>query len=131
MSWRRVAKSLQAFSAHTLLFCFTLLLVLKLDHPIFSSWWSVLLFICFNFDYFKNYYMDTVLLHVFRFSVHDFYFMKSKHIFFGGCQVTPCFEGRGERSYTLTFDVLQVTLRFRNWHVVKIVRDNFVTISPL
>ncbi|CAH1442881.1 unnamed protein product [Lactuca virosa] len=41
MSWRRVAKSLQAFSAHTLLFCFTLLLVLKLDHLIFSSWWVV------------------------------------------------------------------------------------------
>ncbi|KAI3513276.1 hypothetical protein L1887_20605 [Cichorium endivia] len=41
MSWRRVAKSLQAFSAHTLLFSFTLLLVLKLDHLILSSWWIV------------------------------------------------------------------------------------------
>ncbi|KAL8261253.1 hypothetical protein R6Q59_025302 [Mikania micrantha] len=41
MSWRRVAKSLQAFAAHTSLFCFTLLLLLKLDHHIFSSWWIV------------------------------------------------------------------------------------------
>ncbi|KAJ0750825.1 putative transmembrane Fragile-X-F-associated protein [Helianthus annuus] len=39
MSWRRVANSLQAFSAHTALFCFTLLLVLKLDHLVFFSWW--------------------------------------------------------------------------------------------
>ncbi|XP_035840065.1 uncharacterized protein LOC110918710 isoform X4 [Helianthus annuus] len=41
MSWRRIAKSLQAFCAHTSLFSFTLLLVLKLDHHIFSSWWIV------------------------------------------------------------------------------------------
>ncbi|KAJ0571162.1 putative transmembrane Fragile-X-F-associated protein [Helianthus annuus] len=41
MSWRRVANSLQAFSAHTALFCFTLLLVLKLDHFVFFSWWVI------------------------------------------------------------------------------------------
>ncbi|KAI3762752.1 hypothetical protein L1987_53193 [Smallanthus sonchifolius] len=41
MRWRRLAKSLQAFSSHTALFCFTLLLLLKLDHHIFSSWWIV------------------------------------------------------------------------------------------
>nr|GEW22230.1 kinesin-like protein [Tanacetum cinerariifolium] len=41
MNWRRVAKSLQVFSAHTLLFCFTIMLLLKLDHFIFSSWWIV------------------------------------------------------------------------------------------
>ncbi|GMH31598.1 hypothetical protein Nepgr_033442 [Nepenthes gracilis] len=41
MSWRRVLKSLQALAAHGLLFAFTLLLLLKLDHPIFYSWWIV------------------------------------------------------------------------------------------
>ncbi|KAF7838619.1 putative finger family protein [Senna tora] len=42
MSWRRVLKSVQALAAHTLLFSFTLLLVLKLDHELSCSWWSVL-----------------------------------------------------------------------------------------
>ncbi|KAK1427262.1 hypothetical protein QVD17_15945 [Tagetes erecta] len=41
MNWRRLTKSLQAVTAHTLLFCFTLLLFLKLDHHIISSWWIV------------------------------------------------------------------------------------------
>ncbi|CAI9113631.1 OLC1v1014268C1 [Oldenlandia corymbosa var. corymbosa] len=41
MSWRRVGKAFQALSAHTLLLCFTILLVLKLDHTIHSSWWLV------------------------------------------------------------------------------------------
>ncbi|KVI02623.1 Transmembrane Fragile-X-F-associated protein [Cynara cardunculus var. scolymus] len=41
MSWRRVANSLQAFSAHTALFCFTSLLVLKLDHLVPYSWWVI------------------------------------------------------------------------------------------
>ena len=41
MSCRRVLKSIQALAAHTLLFCFTLFLVLKLDHTLSSSWWSV------------------------------------------------------------------------------------------
>ncbi|XP_019189801.1 PREDICTED: uncharacterized protein LOC109184201 [Ipomoea nil] len=41
MSWRRVAKSLQALAAHSFLLCFTLLLVLKLDRIIFCSWWIV------------------------------------------------------------------------------------------
>ncbi|KAK4263746.1 hypothetical protein QN277_029121 [Acacia crassicarpa] len=41
MSWRRVAKSLLAFAAHGLLFSFTLLLVLKLDHVVNYSWWTV------------------------------------------------------------------------------------------
>ncbi|KAL5722264.1 hypothetical protein ACHQM5_005804 [Ranunculus cassubicifolius] len=41
MSWKRVAKSAQALAAHGLLFAFTLLLVLKLDHTISSSWWLV------------------------------------------------------------------------------------------
>lgn len=43
MSWRRVAKSLQGFAAHGLLFTFTLLLVLKLDHTVSYSWWTVFL----------------------------------------------------------------------------------------
>ncbi|GAB4860958.1 hypothetical protein Ancab_036118 [Ancistrocladus abbreviatus] len=43
MSWRRVVKSLQAFAAHGLLFAFTLLLVLRLDHVIVCSWWIVFL----------------------------------------------------------------------------------------
>ncbi|KAF3437329.1 hypothetical protein FNV43_RR20082 [Rhamnella rubrinervis] len=40
-NWRRVLKSVQALAAHCLLFCFTLLLVLKLDHVIDSSWWMI------------------------------------------------------------------------------------------
>ncbi|KAM3328318.1 hypothetical protein P3S68_033010 [Capsicum galapagoense] len=40
-SGRRVLKSLQAVVAHGLLFCFTLLLVLKLDHALHHSWWVV------------------------------------------------------------------------------------------
>ncbi|XP_050224018.1 uncharacterized protein LOC126673792 isoform X2 [Mercurialis annua] len=38
MSWRRVAKSLQSLIAHSLLFSFTLLLSLKLQHPGSYSW---------------------------------------------------------------------------------------------
>ncbi|KAM7279619.1 hypothetical protein ACFE04_006753 [Oxalis oulophora] len=43
MRWRRVLKSVQALAAHTLLFIFTLLLLLKLDHTLSysSSWWVV------------------------------------------------------------------------------------------
>ncbi|XP_060214904.1 uncharacterized protein LOC132641830 isoform X1 [Lycium barbarum] len=41
MSGRRVLKSVQAVLAHGLLFCFTLLLVLKLDRPLHYSWWVV------------------------------------------------------------------------------------------
>lgn len=41
MSWRRVWKSFQALLAHGLLFSFTLLLALKLDHVVSRSWWSV------------------------------------------------------------------------------------------
>nr|XP_043617176.1 uncharacterized protein LOC122589012 [Erigeron canadensis] len=42
---RGIWKSLQAFSAHTLLFTFTLLLLLKLQHHFFSlySWWIIFL----------------------------------------------------------------------------------------
>ncbi|CAN6896243.1 unnamed protein product [Brassica oleracea] len=43
MSCRRVLKSIQALAAHTLLFCFTLFLALKLDHTLSSSWWMVFL----------------------------------------------------------------------------------------
>ncbi|XP_019057500.1 PREDICTED: uncharacterized protein LOC104808291 [Tarenaya hassleriana] len=43
MSCRRVLKSVQALSAHSLLFCFTLLLVLKLDHSVSYSWWVIFL----------------------------------------------------------------------------------------
>ncbi|CAA7032471.1 unnamed protein product [Microthlaspi erraticum] len=43
MSCRRVLKSIQALAAHSLLFCFTLSLVLKLDHAVASSWWMVFL----------------------------------------------------------------------------------------
>ncbi|XP_061349725.1 uncharacterized protein LOC133294965 isoform X1 [Gastrolobium bilobum] len=41
MSWRRVAKSLQALIAHTLLFSFTLLLALKVDRIVHCAWWIV------------------------------------------------------------------------------------------
>ncbi|MCD7458206.1 hypothetical protein HAX54_037549 [Datura stramonium] len=41
MSWRRVGKSFQALAAHTLLLCFTVLLVLKLDHVVDYSWWII------------------------------------------------------------------------------------------
>ncbi|XP_051147944.1 uncharacterized protein LOC127263053 [Andrographis paniculata] len=41
MSWRRLGKSLQAVAAHSSLFLFTLLLVLKLDHTASYSWWNV------------------------------------------------------------------------------------------
>ncbi|GKV43906.1 hypothetical protein SLEP1_g51145 [Rubroshorea leprosula] len=41
MSWRRVAKSLQALVAHAFLFSFTLLLALKLDHAVTYSWWVI------------------------------------------------------------------------------------------
>ncbi|KAK4361971.1 hypothetical protein RND71_017212 [Anisodus tanguticus] len=41
MSWRRVGKSFQALSAHTLLLCFTVLLVLKLDQFLDYSWWII------------------------------------------------------------------------------------------
>ncbi|KAK6261287.1 hypothetical protein QUC31_007103 [Theobroma cacao] len=41
MSWRRVLKSVQALVAHSLLFCFTLLLLLKLDHVVSYSWWII------------------------------------------------------------------------------------------
>ncbi|XP_021761265.1 uncharacterized protein LOC110726112 isoform X1 [Chenopodium quinoa] len=43
MSWRKVAQSSQGLAAHGLLFTFTLLLVLKLDHPSSFSWWTVFL----------------------------------------------------------------------------------------
>lgn len=45
MSCRRVLKSIQALAAHSLLFCFTLLLVLKLDHTVSCSWWLVSFFL--------------------------------------------------------------------------------------
>ncbi|XP_059454468.1 uncharacterized protein LOC132184744 isoform X2 [Corylus avellana] len=41
MSWRRVLNSVQAVAAHSLLLCFTLLLVLKLDHVVSYSWWII------------------------------------------------------------------------------------------
>ncbi|EOA40332.1 hypothetical protein CARUB_v10009059mg [Capsella rubella] len=41
MSCRRVLKSIQALAAHSLLFSFTLLLVLKLDHTTVSCSWMV------------------------------------------------------------------------------------------
>ncbi|KAI4313974.1 hypothetical protein L6164_026917 [Bauhinia variegata] len=41
MSWRRVAKSIQALLGHGLLFSFTLLLVLKVDHFVNYSWWII------------------------------------------------------------------------------------------
>jgi len=49
MSWRRVWKSFQAASAHCLLFSFTLLLALKLDHVVSHSWWSVFFFFFLKF----------------------------------------------------------------------------------
>ncbi|GLT75780.1 hypothetical protein SLA2020_474780 [Shorea laevis] len=41
MSWRRVAHSLHALVAHALLFSFTLLLALKLQHAVPYSWWVI------------------------------------------------------------------------------------------
>ncbi|XP_012082023.1 uncharacterized protein LOC105641975 isoform X3 [Jatropha curcas] len=41
MSWRRVAKSLLAVVAHSLLFSFTLLLALRLDRAVSCSWWFI------------------------------------------------------------------------------------------
>lgn len=41
MSWKRVLKSVQAVAAHSVLLCFTLLLVLKLDHVVSYSWWII------------------------------------------------------------------------------------------
>ncbi|GLU20265.1 hypothetical protein SLE2022_364750 [Rubroshorea leprosula] len=41
MSWRRVLKSVQALAAHSLLLCFTLLLLLKLNHEVTYSWWII------------------------------------------------------------------------------------------
>ncbi|KAF2310418.1 hypothetical protein GH714_009754 [Hevea brasiliensis] len=41
MSWRRVANSLQALVAHSLLFSFTLLLALKLDRAVSYSCWII------------------------------------------------------------------------------------------
>nr|DAD35249.1 TPA_asm: hypothetical protein HUJ06_005889 [Nelumbo nucifera] len=46
MNWRRVAKSAQALAAHGLLFTFTLLLVLKLDHAVLCSWWIIFAPLC-------------------------------------------------------------------------------------
>lgn len=54
MSWRRVLKSVQEVVAHGLLFTVTLLLVLKLDHVVSYSWWSVhflLFFLLFAFAF--------------------------------------------------------------------------------
>ncbi|KAB1221134.1 hypothetical protein CJ030_MR3G024379 [Morella rubra] len=41
MTWRRVARSLQALVAHGLLFSFTLLLALKLQNAVPYSWWII------------------------------------------------------------------------------------------
>ncbi|KAJ8774529.1 hypothetical protein K2173_016975 [Erythroxylum novogranatense] len=41
ISWRRVAMCLEALVAHGLLFSFTLLLALKLDHAVAYSWWII------------------------------------------------------------------------------------------
>ncbi|KAK1564993.1 hypothetical protein Q3G72_016437 [Acer saccharum] len=41
MSWKRVLKSVQTVAAHSLLFTFTSLLVLKLDHVVSYSWWII------------------------------------------------------------------------------------------
>ena len=54
MSWRRVWKSFQAVLAHGLLFSFTLLLALKLDHVVSRSWWSVSFSFDFSFGIYQN-----------------------------------------------------------------------------
>ncbi|KAF6160874.1 hypothetical protein GIB67_041928 [Kingdonia uniflora] len=41
MSWGSVVKSSQSVAAHTMLFVFTVSLILKLDHGISYSWWMV------------------------------------------------------------------------------------------
>ncbi|KAK1277487.1 hypothetical protein QJS04_geneDACA019673 [Acorus gramineus] len=43
MTWRSVGNSAQALFAHSLLFSFTVLLVLKLNHSIIFSWWLIFL----------------------------------------------------------------------------------------
>ena len=61
MSWRRIAKSLQAFAAHAFLFSFKLLLHLKLDHLVdYYSWWSV--FVLFFFIKIASFNFWTILL---------------------------------------------------------------------
>lgn len=51
MTWRRVLKSVQALLAHGSLFCFTLLLVLKLDHFVSYSWWYCIFSLPFKFGF--------------------------------------------------------------------------------
>lgn len=41
MNWRAIAGSLQILGAHFFLFSFTALLVAKLDHYVFYSWWII------------------------------------------------------------------------------------------
>ncbi|KAM0952690.1 putative transcription factor C2H2 family [Dioscorea sansibarensis] len=41
MTWSRVGKSAQGVAAHGLLFCFTILLALKLDDRVSYSWWII------------------------------------------------------------------------------------------
>lgn len=50
---RRVLKSIQAVAAHGLLFCFTLLLVLKLDQALHYPWWYVFTFASIYFLYYS------------------------------------------------------------------------------
>lgn len=66
-SWGRVFKSLQAVLAHGLLFTFTLLLSLKLDHALRHSWWWVLFFsfsmvLLLHFSFFFFFFWIRILL---------------------------------------------------------------------
>lgn len=86
MSWSRVLKSAQAFAAHTFLLCFTLLLLLKLDHRISSSWWLVsffffLLFMLISFWVFVSFNWVTKFVFKFCFLCFFFFFFNSNRCF--------------------------------------------------
>ena len=54
MTWRRVGKSLHALVAHGLLFAFTILLVLKLDHAVRYPWWFVVFLFPLLFPFWRT-----------------------------------------------------------------------------
>ena len=103
MSWRRVLKSVQGVAAHTLLLCFTLLLVLKLDHVVSYSWWSVFLFL---FLFFFQFLILLLLLFlwVFDFCWVGFVFWDFD-CFHNVCGVEKCKKNYGF-CFNLCFGVL-------------------------
>ncbi|KAL8250562.1 hypothetical protein R6Q59_034255 [Mikania micrantha] len=70
MSWNRFVKPSYVFAAHTLLFCFTILLVLKLDHLVSYSWWTI---------FFPLFLFHAVVARA-RFSFPGSYVSNSRHV---------------------------------------------------